>query len=549
MLLAKHIAETAVCFAKGTGYKKSGRDVEFMENNDHSIKDVIIEVWKGKKKTLIFVLCIMALISTILVSFVMQNNVKKQVIDTITVEPIDKRNIVLTGRIAYSDEKPFADGKVQLHSDVRETRTDKSGWFLFEKVTPEEHRLTAYDKSNKELASATVYLSQSDGKTNLSIKKNNDDSYQIILSADSRYLELSVELKEKQLIIQPTHTYAVNDDGKAYNSKGLLNVSDGHIILPSGTVITENNDIIRYPFVVKPDNTVVKVPDKGLSLDDKTKIDGDGTITLPDGTVVSKDGSITDNIGEDVPATDDAIHVTPDGDIETVKPSKPNNGSENTNPTTPSKPSDPENPAQPDDPAEPEDPIEPDKPVVPDEPVVPDKPIDPDDPDNEPDHDDTTFNVRGQIKNNIGSWTNPWRLNTKIDLFTNQSGGVSRYKDGKPVIQPGSSGYYIFQIENKREDALNVEIYIQEMTYHLPLRYRLAPVTYYDESLSDSVKWTESISMKKETVIRSGQIATGRTILYRLEWEWPFDSGHDDIDTEQGKKGEDYSVRIGIGIQ
>ena len=76
MLLAKHIAETAVCFAKGTGYKKSGRDVELMENNDHSIKDVIIEVWKGKKKILIFVLCIMALISTILVSFVMQNNVK-----------------------------------------------------------------------------------------------------------------------------------------------------------------------------------------------------------------------------------------------------------------------------------------------------------------------------------------------------------------------------------------------------------------------------------------------------------------------------------------
>ena len=496
-----------------------------MEENKQSKKEQYIEQWKDKKKVLIFALIVLALISTVLVSFIIQNNTKQPVIDTVVVNPLEERNIVLSGQIRYSDKSAFANGNVELHSEVKKTTTDEKGWFLFEEVTPEEHKLSAFNQDGKELATALINLKQLDSKTELNINKDKDNKYHIEVSVDTRYLELSIELKDNLLIINSNNTYAVNDEGKVYNHKGVLNSEDGYIILPSGTVITDGNNIIHFPNVLTPDNTVIDIPEEGIILDDGTQVDGEGNITLPDGTVIDKDGTITDNDDDEyIPDDDTPVHINPDGGIEPIKPTPP----------VPPSNDDDENKGDKDNP----DVTDPDTPV---------DPVDPDD--KEPNHNDSTFNVTGQIKNNIGSWTNPWRVDTSIDLFHNQSGGVSNYKNGVPIIQPGSSGYYLFQIENKRETALELEIYVQETTYHLPLKYRLAPISNYDESLPTDMNWTNSVSLKDKTVIRSGQVATGKTVLYRLEWEWPYESNHDDIDTEQGKNAEVYKVNIGVGIQ
>ncbi len=475
-----------------------------MDENKQSKKEQLIETWKDRKKVLIFALCILALISTVLMSFVIQNNTKQPVIDTVVVDPIEKRNIVLTGQVRYSDQSIFANGNVELHSDVMKTTTDDRGWFLFEEVTPEEHKLSVFDKSGRELASAHIDLKQIDAKTVLRIEKGKDNKYRIEISVDTRYLELAIELKDDQLIIGTDNTYAVNDAGKVYNDKGVIDSKDGYILLPSGTVVTDENDIIRYPYILDSDNVVIEVPEDGTILEDGTKVDGDGTITLPDGTVIDKDGNIIDSDGDEyIPEDDGPIYIKPDGDIEPVKPTPP----------------DDEN-----------------------DPVTPPG-------DQDPDQGNSSYYVTGQIKNNVGDWTNPWSVNTSINLFHNQSGGVSRYKNGMPVIQPGSSGYYIFQIENRRNAVLDLEIYIQEETYHLPMRYRLAPVSNYDESLPASLKWTDSVSPNEKTVVQSSQVATGKHVLYRLEWEWPYESNHDDIDTEQGTKADTYKVNIGIGIR
>lgn len=478
-----------------------------MEENKQSKKEQLIEKWKDKKKILIFALLLLALISTVLVSFIIQNNTKQPVIDTVVVNPFEERNIVLSGQIRYSDKTAFTNGNVELHSKVMKTTTDEKGWFLFEEVTPEEHKLSAFDKDGNELASALINLKQLDSKTELNISKDKDNKYHIEISVDTRYLELSIELKDNLLIINPNNTYSVNDEGKVYNHKGILDSEDGYIRLPSGTVITDENNIIHFPNVLTSDNTVIEIPEDGIILDDGTKIDGEGNITLPDGTIIDKDGTITDSDNNEyIPDEDIPVIITPDGDIEPIKPTPPNNNDDNNND---------------------------------DVPVTPDQ----------PEENKGSFNVIGQVGNSIGEWTNPWKVDTSIDLFHNQSGGVSKYKNGVPVIQPGSSGYYLFQIENKRKAQLELEIYIQETTYHLPLKYRLAPISNYDESLSDDLKWTNSVSLENKTIIRSEQVATGKTVLYRLEWEWPYESNHDDIDTEQGKKAEVYKVNIGVGIQ
>ena len=529
-----------------------------MEENKQSTMEKLIGKWKEKKKVLIFALILLAMISTVLVSFVIQNNTKQPIIDTVVVEPIEERNIILSGQVRYSDRSAFANGNVELHSEAKKTTTDDKGWFLFEEVTPEEHKLTVFDKSGNELASASIDLKQLDSKTELNIEKDKDGKYRIELSVDTRYLELAIELRDHQLIISADNTYAVNDTGKVYNDKGVLDSKDGYILLPSGTVITDGNDIIRFPYILDSDDAVSEVPKDGTILDDGTKVDGDGTITLPDGTVIDKDGTITDNDGNEYQPDDNGpIHIKPDGDIEPIKPTPPkdeDNKSDENNPTTPPDHNNSDNP----DISDPETPVDPDNPDItdPDIPVDPDTPINPDNPDKpdipddqEPNHDDSSFNVTGQIKNTIGDWTNPWRVNTSIDLFHNQSGGVSKYKNGMPVIQPGSSGYYIFQIENKRDTLLDLEIYIKEATYHLPMRYRLAPIHNYDESLPANLKWTDSVSLDKKTIIQSSQVGIGKNVLYRLEWEWPYESNHDDIDTKQGIQAEVYKVNIGIGIK
>lgn len=507
--------------------------------DDHKKMNIekLISKLRDRKKILIFSLLMIALISTFMVSYVMQNKVNQPVIDHIDVDPIEKRNFSLAGQILYTDKSPFSKGQVELHSEVKETKTDTKGWFLFQEVTPETHELKAYDDQRTELASATISLTQSDDKSILNIKKGKDDIYHIALSADTRYLELSIELTDKALIIHTDDSYAVSDEGKVYTKNGTLDIENGHIILPSGTVITEGNHIIHYPYVTKPDNSVIDIPKDGIILDDETKIDGDGTITLPNGTIIDKDGTVVDKNEEEYKPEDDALHVKPDGDVEVVKPTPPSKDDDANN-ENPSKPTNPETP------------VDPENPEDPDEPVNPDKPTDPEQPEEqEPNHDDPTFNVLGQIKNNVGLWSNPWRVDTVIDLFHNQSSGVSKYKNGVPLIQPGTSGYYLFQIENKRETTLALEIYIKETSYHLPLRYRLAPIENTDESLPQNLKWTDAVSLNKETVVKSSQIATKKTVLYRLEWEWPYDSGHDDVDTSAGIKGEKYNLNIGVGIQ
>lgn len=77
-------------------------------------------------------------------------------VDTITIDPVEKRNIHVSGQVMYSDGRVYQNGRVQLHSDVMETKTDENGWFLFKDVDPAEHTLSVLDKDGSHSKSTYI---------------------------------------------------------------------------------------------------------------------------------------------------------------------------------------------------------------------------------------------------------------------------------------------------------------------------------------------------------------------------------------------------------
>lgn len=496
------------------------------EKNSNDNLQMNEEEQKKKRKKILIFLFIIALITTVAVSFILQNNTSKPpTIENIPINPVATRNVHVSGQVVYENGKPFQNGKVELHSEVMKTTTDQKGWFLFENVVPENHELQVLDGKGKVLANAQIDLRQSSTNSQIDITKSKDGNYIVNISEKIRYLELSVTIKEGVLLLDNEKTYTIDDDGKVYTVNGEMTVDDGAIILESGTIITEGNMIIHFPYGIDEENNIISIGKDGTILPDGSVVDGEGKVTLPSGVVIDPEkgtvtrpdtstGDVEDNRTEQIPE-DTPSHVDPEGNVEPIKP-------------------EPENP---------------DNPVNPDNPDIPDVP------------DYAGASVVGKDRL---SWSNPWTLNTPIDLF--YTGG----KEETPVIKPGSTGYYLFKVENNREKDLKLNILLNEInvydsknnpTTHLPFRYRLGQIKTSTDELSGNVSWNDwnktidssgkpqySLTLTSSDVV-SGKSSDKNYILYRLEWEWPFESGNDEADTISGKNQIQYQVNLNIKLE
>lgn len=496
--------------------------------NDEEQKLNIKDEIRKRGKVILFFLGMIALVSTIVVSLVLQNNTTTPpVIDNIPINPAEARVIHVTGQVLYKDGKPFKEGKVELHSDVINTITDEKGWFLFQDVKAEEHTLSVIDKDGNTLAEASINLKQKDADEKIEIMKNKNGDYTINISTDVRYLELAVQIADDHLLLTETKTYAVTDKGNIYTVDGMIKPEDGAVILESGTVITEGNVIIHYPYAVETDNTVIDIGKDGATFSDKSQVDHNGNVMLPNGTVINKKeetvtppSNTTGNNGtQDIPK-DTPSQVEPDGTIKPVKP------------TPPTEPEEPEEPTNPDDPDNPDNPD-------PDNPEEPEKPTEPEIPTGK----DGTSAVYS--KKDV-SWSNPWTATTAIDLFGKENA----------VIQPGSKGKYIFLVQNNRDDDLNITIEMLERSTHLPLKFKFGALKSTSDSLSnaDVRNWkkqengTYKVELEPSGKI-SNKTSSQNYTIYCLEWEWPYESGDDVSDTEIGKAAKTYQIDMKIHLE
>ena len=444
----------------------------------------------------------------------------------------------LAGRISLADGTPFADGKLELHSVVQEGKTDSHGWFLFEEVEAGAHSLFILDEEGKTLAEVKVELkrNQENEYSSLRIEKTAENQYRLQMSREIRYIELDLELNRGVLTIRMDKTAAVDGTGTVSLPAQTMEAKKGPVILPSGTSVMRDGRILHGRVMILPDNQVVRIPKEGIMLSDGTMVAEDGTITFPDGTAVAADGIRYQN-QETVDFPEYPIQLT-DPEVES--------GKEELNPTVQAgqgeesgsekerlesgSPMESETPA--------EGNLKEESTKTPEETGrSPDK-VESDDPSETlaPDYGDL-----GVYYEENGAWS-VWKDERSIRLFDYMPGQTATSSTSLPVIKPGDSGYYPFEVTNTfSSHTVKIRVTVTEETIHLPLSFRLVTVGGGGQETAVS-DWSSPLSGGGAvTVANANASPPGSTVRYHLQWRWPYESGRDGADTAAARLSSDQS--------
>lgn len=108
---------------------------------------------------------------------------------------------MVTGKIAKSDGTPMSNIKVELHSEIRTTFTDKNGNFRFRNVPLGTHKLFIVDerlKSGKALVGKVNVIPNTNNVTRVSNNNSDQGIAQCILSSDMPVADLAIRLDSEQ---------------------------------------------------------------------------------------------------------------------------------------------------------------------------------------------------------------------------------------------------------------------------------------------------------------------------------------------------------------
>ena len=112
-------------------------------------------------------------------------------------------------------------------------------------------------------------------------------------------------------------------------------------------------------------------------------------------------------------------------------------------------------------------------------------------------------------------------------------------------IAPGVSNSYDFKVHNETENAIRYNIEFEEDSeYAINMRYRLKRDGVY--VVGNDTKWVSA----SELASAFKELAVDGIDGYTLDWEWPYESGRDALDTEIGEKMvSEYSLAIKINFE
>ena len=513
---------------------------------------------------LVTVLFAVLAVTSGMVGYVLGRNAPRftgELVDTIVLSPgtsAQSRETVhyLSGRLCHSSGEPFSGATVQLkdtgHTDV----TDEQGKFYFSGLRAGTHRLEVKNNAGKTVTDMELTLDFS-GEVSAEFGKGYTS---FRMTEDARMLEFTITVDDSDLTVDEDSAYFVTKDGTIVDFSGssltvqkpavaiLPNVDvvspEGHVLLPSkGTVVTPQGSEVDVAVgeevlpgvTVEEDGSVHiggskegessgtggdEIADDGIA-DDEIVVMPDGEITLPDGN--------TAEVGDDV-------IVAGDGEIEEV-PELPDDF-----PPVESVPE--QDPADPDDsPAE-------DAPVIgapeTDEPPANDPETDdpaPGDPGKEESSEpERSYQGLSVIDVDTGI---SWKQQSTIDLFKHRTkGGVAKSAEEQPVA-PGSSGYYEFRLKNPEDFDIAYTISIEELSFHLPIRYSvLNAATKYSYLYRERISSPEEPLVSQELVIPAGGEQT-----FRIEWDWMFEDWYNraldnSLDIAAAKDGRTYMLAV-----
>lgn len=442
-----------------------------------------------------------------------------QVVDTIVLEP-EVPVFHLSGQTLYTDGSPAAGLRMQLHSEPIETQTDSAGNFLFPNVEQGEHSISVLSATGDVLAQREVQILRQNQTHQASVKLTETDSYVIELSVDVRVLEITIELDQGSLSIDPNLTFATAE-GQVSTPYGTANISQGTIVTPQGNVYLTDGHVI-FPGGTQEDPTKILLPDDQVIIDhplasDVYDVTREGIVTLPDGTVIKPGGEIITGEGAQEGPGETGVIVSQ----QTVTPIG-SSGEEEKPKTEPT----PEirDPLEP--PSESTEAVGKPEPEKPEEEIKPTLP---------PYTDPGEAKISASQKD--GSFTS-WDQYRTLDLFYNPTTGQNE------KIAPGSQGYYLFQLENDRQEKLIITLtFTKEAdSPYLPLVFTLQPYQKTGDSVSGTLTQDQPLTLKSE-------IEADSTLIYRLDWQWPLDSGMDEADTQAGKQGGTYKLNLTLHLE
>ena len=152
-----------------------------------------------------------------------------------------------------------------------------------------------------------------------------------------------------------------------------------------------------------------------------------------------------------------------------------------------------------------------------------------------------------------------WDQQSLVDLFQNRTSGeelgTAKVKDSAtgeerevPVIAPGSSGYYDFNLQNNADYNIRFTLSISEGSFHLPILYSVRDFDTNFVYQGDSKVYTDGSPITTDYIT----IPPHSERRYRLEWNWQMDDWlapwwDNQFDTAAAAM-EDRTYLVSVGI-
>lgn len=380
-----------------------------------------------------------------------------------------------------------------------------------------------------------------------------------VILPDDTLVYPDAQLPVGEILISPDGTVNM-PDGTVVKPGGEIMTPDGQILTPGngGSIVTEQQvvpigDISQDTTGDSQAETAGESFDSGSPSSQYESIEEPHTETLPVSPEQTEAaGGLSDNDPVRPGESPTAGATTPPGgggnqggngggnsghgsndSTESTRPTESVHPTESTNPTESTEPTENTRPTEDTSPSESTEPTESTETEESSETAESTESSSPTETTEDPDK--GTLDVAGQVKDS--SEYISWKQLSEIDLFFNRDNPDS-------PIMPGSKGYYQFRLKNTRDEKLSIRLTISEKENHLPLYFKLTPLT--GTRLSRQRNAVEgSLEGYHSTLELETEIDARAETDFRLEWSWP-QEGHDEEDTKAGIKGGAYLLDLTI---
>lgn len=154
---------------------------------------------------------------------------------------------------------------------------------------------------------------------------------------------------------------------------------------------------------------------------------------------------------------------------------------------------------------------------------------------------------------NVSDNTQVWTTDTEVELFKvsykNNKGEITVKSAGNDkVIAPGTDGSYTFDLKNTSKQASDYKIWVETTISSnitaMPLQTRMSGAQGW--MLGDKNNWKDAKDL--DGISTTQQLDAGKSAQYTIYWQWPFEQGRDEEDTNLGNLsvGQEFTYKVVI---